>query len=88
MFMAPNEFPLPSSTASSTRGLVHEPPADVADRTVVFLDCGNIDRMPVDFLQGEALHILNIDHHHDNTRFGTVNLRRYRRLVHRRDRVD
>ena len=30
--------------------------------------------MPVDFLQREGLHILNIDHHHDNTRFGTVNL--------------
>ena len=41
---------------------------------VVFLDCGNIDRMPVDFLKHEGTHILNIDHHHDNTRFGTVNL--------------
>jgi phosphoesterase RecJ-like protein len=30
--------------------------------------------MPVDFLQEDGLHILNIDHHHDNTRFGTVNL--------------
>jgi phosphoesterase RecJ-like protein len=30
--------------------------------------------MPVDFLQQADLHILNIDHHHDNTRFGTVNL--------------
>jgi phosphoesterase RecJ-like protein len=29
--------------------------------------------MPVDFLQSQGLHILNIDHHHDNTRFGTVN---------------
>jgi bifunctional oligoribonuclease and PAP phosphatase NrnA len=28
----------------------------------------------VDFLQADGLHILNIDHHHDNTRFGTVNL--------------
>jgi phosphoesterase RecJ-like protein len=30
--------------------------------------------MPVDFLRSQGLHILNIDHHHDNTRFGTVNL--------------
>jgi phosphoesterase RecJ-like protein len=30
--------------------------------------------MPVDFLQREGQHILNIDHHHDNTNFGTVNL--------------
>ena len=43
-------------------------------RTVVFLDCGNIDRMPVDFLRRDGIHILNVDHHHDNTRFGTVNL--------------
>ena len=50
------------------------PPDDVGERTIVFLDCGNIDRMPVDFLQADGLHILNIDHHHDNTRFGTVNL--------------
>ena len=41
---------------------------------MVFLDCGNIDRMPVDFLKYEGTHILNIDHHHDNTRFGTANL--------------
>ena len=50
------------------------PPDDLDERTIVFLDCGNIDRMPVDFLQRDGLHILNIDHHHDNTRFGTVNL--------------
>ena len=30
--------------------------------------------MPVDFLQRDGVHIVNIDHHHDNTRFGTVNL--------------
>jgi phosphoesterase RecJ-like protein len=41
---------------------------------VVFLDCGNIDRMPVDFLHEGHRHVLNIDHHHDNTRFGDVNL--------------
>jgi bifunctional oligoribonuclease and PAP phosphatase NrnA len=40
----------------------------------VFLDCGNIDRMPVDFLREGHQHVLNIDHHHDNTRFGDVNL--------------
>jgi phosphoesterase RecJ-like protein len=76
MYMAPEEFPLPWEYRGLPldQGLVMTPPADVADRTVVFLDCGNIDRMPVDFLQADGLHILNIDHHHDNTRFGTVNL--------------
>ncbi len=75
MFMSPDEFPLPWEYRGWTfERLAGAPPADVADRTIVFLDCGNIDRMPVDFLQAEGLHILNIDHHHDNTRFGTVNL--------------
>jgi bifunctional oligoribonuclease and PAP phosphatase NrnA len=75
MYMSPDEFPLPwEYRGFSFEGLVGAPPADVGERTIVFLDCGNIDRMPVDFLQREGLHILNIDHHHDNTRFGTVNL--------------
>ncbi len=76
MFMSPDEFPLPWEYRAWTfdKSLVGAPPADVNERTIVFLDCGNIDRMPVDFLQAEGLHILNIDHHHDNTRFGTVNL--------------
>jgi bifunctional oligoribonuclease and PAP phosphatase NrnA len=75
MYMSPDEFPLPWEYRGFTfDGLVGAPPEDVAERTIVFLDCGNIDRMPVDFLQADGLHILNIDHHHDNTRFGTVNL--------------
>jgi phosphoesterase RecJ-like protein len=75
MFMSPDEFPLPWEYRAWTfERLVGSPPEDVAERTIVFLDCGNIDRMPVDFLQADGLHILNIDHHHDNTRFGTVNL--------------
>ena len=40
---------------------------------MVFLDCGNIDRTPAAALQGDGRCILNIDHHHDNTRFGTLN---------------
>jgi phosphoesterase RecJ-like protein len=75
MYMAPDEFPLPWEYRTfEFDNLVGAPPEDVGERTIVFLDCGNIDRMPVDFLQEEGLHILNIDHHHDNTRFGTVNL--------------
>jgi bifunctional oligoribonuclease and PAP phosphatase NrnA len=75
MYMSPDEFPLPwEYRGLHFEGLVGAPPPDVAERTIVFLDCGNIDRMPVDFLQAGGLHILNIDHHHDNTRFGTVNL--------------
>jgi phosphoesterase RecJ-like protein len=75
MFLAAKEFPLPLEYRFlPLTDVFHEAPADVADRTLVFLDCGNIDRMPVDFLQRDGAHILNIDHHHDNTLFGTVNL--------------
>src|ERR1041385_1205872 len=71
MFMAADEFPLPAEYRHMDfNGVLNDPPADMSERTVVFLDCGNIDRMPVDFLQQGDLHILNIDHHHDNTRFG------------------
>jgi phosphoesterase RecJ-like protein len=75
MFMAAKEFPLPIEYRFlPLEEVFHEPPADMADRTVVFLDCGNIDRMPVDFLSDGGNFIINIDHHHDNTRFGDVNL--------------
>ena len=75
MFLASEEFPLPWEYRKMPLAEVtHEPPADLDDRTVVFLDCGNIDRMPVGFLQRDGVHIVNVDHHHDNTRFGTVNL--------------
>ena len=75
MYMSPDEFPLPYEYRHFTfDDMVGAPPDDIDERVVVFLDCGNIDRMPVDFLQRDGLHIVNIDHHHDNTRFGTVNL--------------
>jgi bifunctional oligoribonuclease and PAP phosphatase NrnA len=74
MFMAAKEFPLPIEYRFLPLEDFHEPPADMADRTVVFLDCGNIDRMPVDFLTAGGNRVINIDHHHDNTRFGDVNL--------------
>jgi phosphoesterase RecJ-like protein len=75
MFMAAKEFPLPIEYRFlPLEEVFHEPPADMADRTVIFLDCGNMDRMPVDFLASGGNRIINIDHHHDNTLFGDVNL--------------
>jgi bifunctional oligoribonuclease and PAP phosphatase NrnA len=75
MFLAAKEFPLPIEYRFlPLEEVFHEPPADMADRTVVFLDCGNLDRMPVDFLSNDGTHVINIDHHHDNTRFGDFNL--------------
>ena len=71
MFIARNEFPLPYEYAFfEFDGLVSDVPDDVGQRTIVFLDCGNFDRNAVDV--GNAT-IINLDHHHDNTLFGTIN---------------
>lgn len=73
-FLAAKEFPLPVEYRHlPLDGVFHEPPADLRDRVVVFLDCGNIDRMPVDFLKTGGKLVVNIDHHHDNTGFGDLN---------------
>jgi phosphoesterase RecJ-like protein len=75
MFIAERDLPLPQEYSFfPLEGLVSEPPADVEDRTIVFLDCGNIERNPAEAFRHPGAHILNIDHHHDNTHFGTVNL--------------
>jgi phosphoesterase RecJ-like protein len=74
MFMDPGEFPLPYEYRFFLLdGLISVAPEDADHRTIVFLDCGNIDRNPADSLKTDGAHILNIDHHHDNTLFGTVN---------------
>src|SRR6266540_4315769 len=75
MFLAAKEFPLPVEYRFlPLEEVFHEAPVDLVDRVLVFLDCGNIDRMPVGWLKRDEARVLNIDHHHDNTRFGTVNL--------------
>lgn len=74
MFMDADELPLPYEYRFfALDELVSVAPADMEQRTVVFLDCGNIDRNPADALKIEGAHIVNLDHHHDNTLFGTVN---------------
>jgi phosphoesterase RecJ-like protein len=71
-FMCALELPVPYEYEFlELPKLVTSVPADVGTRTVVFLDCGNVDRNPVTELKN-ARTILTIDHHHDNTRFGTV----------------
>jgi phosphoesterase RecJ-like protein len=75
MFIAHRDLPLPQEYSFfPLDGLVSDPPPDVEDRTIVFLDCGNIERNPAEAFRRPGAHILNIDHHHDNTHFGTVNL--------------
>ncbi|MBX5440884.1 MAG: bifunctional oligoribonuclease/PAP phosphatase NrnA [Solirubrobacteraceae bacterium] len=71
MYLSPADFPLPYEYRFFRfDDLVTAQPPDLATRTTIFLDCGNVDRSPLDV---SGLPVLNIDHHHDNTRFGTVN---------------
>jgi bifunctional oligoribonuclease and PAP phosphatase NrnA len=78
MYIDSRDLPLPQEYAFfPLPNLICDPPADFRDRTIVFLDCGNLARNPAQEFRGggeDELNILNIDHHHDNTRFGTVNL--------------
>ncbi len=73
MFIASEDLPLPDEyRLFPLDGMIESAPADIAERTVVFLDCGNIDRNSASVLR-DGRYLLNIDHHHDNTRFGAVN---------------
>jgi phosphoesterase RecJ-like protein len=72
MFIPSGELPLPCEYRRfELDRVIQAPPADIAGRTVVLLDCGNIDRNSAEVLRDGA-HLLNVDHHHDNTRFGTL----------------
>jgi bifunctional oligoribonuclease and PAP phosphatase NrnA len=74
MYISSDDLPLPYEySIFPLQGAIQAPPQDVAERTVVFLDCGNIDRNSAAVLRDGA-YMLNIDHHHDNTRFGSLNL--------------
>jgi phosphoesterase RecJ-like protein len=55
------------------KGLRRAAPADVAERVLVAVDCAQANRI-VDGRLLEASLTIDIDHHHDNTRFGDVNL--------------
>src|SRR6266581_7234291 len=75
MYLA-GEGPLPAEYAfMQLDGLLRELPADMEERTLVAVDCAKADRMgpdttPID----RAEFVIDIDHHHDNTRFGDLNL--------------
>ena len=68
--------PLPREYAfMRLEDVLRELPGDMDERVLVAVDCAKADRMgpdqaPVD----RAKLVVNIDHHHDNTRFGQVNL--------------
>jgi phosphoesterase RecJ-like protein len=51
------------------------PPPDAGDRVLVAVDCAKQERLGPDAVLVEAAPLtVNIDHHHDNTLFGDVNL--------------
>jgi phosphoesterase RecJ-like protein len=55
--------------------LTREIPADAADRVLVALDCANERRIgPDPTLLARVPLTVNIDHHHDNSRFAKINL--------------
>jgi bifunctional oligoribonuclease and PAP phosphatase NrnA len=49
-------------------------PDDVSERALVALDCANESRIADPDVLGRVPFTINIDHHHDNTRFGDVDL--------------
>src|SRR6266540_388202 len=55
--------------------LVREPPPDASERVLLAVDCAKEQRLgPVPQLLEQAPLVVDIDHHHDNSRFGNVNL--------------
>jgi phosphoesterase RecJ-like protein len=71
----PGPAPLPGEyTFLELDGVHREPPADHAQRVLVAVDCAKEERLgPDPSLLADAPFTLDIDHHHDNTRFGDVN---------------
>src|SRR5579884_1064993 len=74
MYLA-GDTPLPREYAfMPLDGLLRRPPADAADRVLVAVDCAKQERIGDEALLAQAPLVLDIDHHHDNTRFGDLNL--------------
>jgi phosphoesterase RecJ-like protein len=70
------DAPLPAEYAFlELADLRREPPADLAERVLVAVDCASERRIGPDPAPLEqARLVVDVDHHHDNTRFGAVNL--------------
>jgi phosphoesterase RecJ-like protein len=71
----PGQTPLPQEYAfMPLDDLVREPPDDAAERVLLAVDCAKEDRIGDETVLSAAPLVLDIDHHHDNTRFGGLNL--------------
>src|ERR671936_2611344 len=70
-----SDAPLPGEYAfMALEGLRRKWPEDVESRVLLALDCANESRIADPTVLERAPLVLNVDHHHDNTRFGAVNL--------------
>jgi phosphoesterase RecJ-like protein len=69
------DTPLPREYQFMNLGeLARKPPADANERVVLAVDCANERRLgPDPSLLKRALLVIDIDHHHDNSRFGQRN---------------
>ncbi|HZQ02484.1 MAG TPA: bifunctional oligoribonuclease/PAP phosphatase NrnA [Gaiellaceae bacterium] len=75
MFL-PGEGPLPGEYRFLPLGEVRrDVPDDMEQLVLLALDCANEDRLgPDQSLRERARLVIDVDHHHDNSRFGDVNL--------------
>lgn len=74
MYLA-GDTPLPREYAFMPLDeLVRTPPEDVSERVLVAVDCAKAERIGDPAATTRAPLVVNIDHHHDNTRFGDLDL--------------
>jgi phosphoesterase RecJ-like protein len=75
-FMREREFPLPYEYRNllDAADVATELPGDLAERTVIYLDCGAFERMNVPELKSGGRLLINIDHHKDNNGYGELAL--------------
>src|SRR6476620_4461475 len=71
----PGSTPLPREYAfMPLDDLVRERPEDAGERVLLAVDCAQEDRIGDEAVLALAPLVLDVDHHHDNTRFGGLNL--------------
>ena len=71
----PGQTPLPREYAfMPLDDLVRDLPADAGERVLLAVDCAKEDRIGDEAALARARLVLDVDHHHDNTRFGDLNL--------------
>jgi phosphoesterase RecJ-like protein len=70
------EAPVPAEfTFLGLDGLLRELPEDIGQRVLLAVDCANARRIGQDAsILDRAKLVVNVDHHHDNARFGANNL--------------